>query len=86
MERLIREMEGKPPLPSHEESGDALRKKPKLVPQAEVPIAGVSGEATVLRCGGNVGSLLVFSEALGDRRRAGSRLRRRPGWTYRQIY
>ena len=42
MERLIREMEGKPPLPSHEESGDALRKT-EVGPQAEVPVAGMSG-------------------------------------------
>ena len=42
MERMIREMEGKPPLPSHEESGGALPKA-EGVPQAEVPVAGVSG-------------------------------------------
>ena len=42
MERLIREMEGKPPLPSQEESGSAPQDA-EGVPQARVPIAGVSG-------------------------------------------
>ena len=44
MERLIREMEGKPPLPSQEESGAALHKA-ESIPQAAVPVAGVSGGA-----------------------------------------
>ena len=42
MERLIREMEGKPPLPSQEESGSALQQA-EGVPQAEISVAGVSG-------------------------------------------
>lgn len=44
MERMIREMEGKPPLPSHEESGGALQNT-EGGPQAEVPVSGVSGGA-----------------------------------------
>ncbi|MDE0144754.1 MAG: hypothetical protein OXI53_05695 [Nitrospira sp.] len=43
MERMIRELEGKPPLPSDEESGSALQ-KPEVVPQEEVPITGMSSE------------------------------------------
>ena len=41
MERLIREMEGKPPLPSQEESGDALRPA-EGVPRPAVPVPAVS--------------------------------------------
>ncbi|MCY4613280.1 MAG: DUF4384 domain-containing protein [Nitrospira sp.] len=41
MDRLIREMEGKPLLPSQEGSGSALQKT-QDVPQAEVPVASLS--------------------------------------------
>ena len=43
MGRMIRELEGKPPLPSDEESGSVLQKA-EVVPQKEVPIAGMSSE------------------------------------------